>query len=209
MRRDVAVGAQVARNKFYPTPSANGFYSGDPMPWKDIGELKSYCAWTWGDALFVILDNYWHSPVLVDSGFQGGDAHPKQGGGEQGKGGRDWWGVTIGDAQYHWLKKTLELSKARYKFVFAHHVLGTGRGGVEEADLYEWGGRDKRGGEGVFKQKRPGWELPIHALMVKHKVNIFFQGHDHLYCKQDKDGIVYQELPMPSDSTYAALNESR
>ena len=38
-------------------------------------------------------------------------------------------------------EKTLEESKARYKFVFAHHVLGTGRGGIEEADLYEWGGR--------------------------------------------------------------------
>ena len=97
---------------------------------------------------------------------------------------RDWWAITLGDAQYHWFKRTLEQSKAKYKFVFAHHVLGTGRGGIEESDLYEWGGRNKRG-DWEFSQKRPGWELPIHQLMVKHGVTIFFQGHDHLFARQD------------------------
>ena len=75
-------------------------------------------------------------------------------------------------------------------------MLGSGRGGVDEADLYEWGGQGKKG-EGTFKEKRPGWELPIHQLMVKHKVSVFFQGHDHLYCQQEKDGIIYQEVPQP------------
>lgn len=131
-----------------------------------------------------------------------------KGGKDAGGRDRDWWGISIGDAQYHWFKRTLEQSKAKYKFVFAHHVLGSGRGGVEEADLYEWGGKDRRG-VSEFAAKRPGWELPIHALMAKHKVNIFFQGHDHLYCRQEKDGVVYQELPMPSDYTYAALNDER
>jgi hypothetical protein len=200
-RRAVAVGAQVARNRFYPTPKAGAFHSGDPTPWKDIGELRSYCAWTWGDALFVILDNYWHSPALVDGGFKG----EKAGSGGKGRD-RDWWGITLGDAQYAWFKRTLEQSKARHKFVFAHHILGTGRGGVEEADLYEWGGKGKGG---TFAEKRPGWELPVHQLMAKHKVSIFFQGHDHLYCRQEKDGVVYQELPMPSDATYEALNADR
>ncbi|NBX34679.1 hypothetical protein EBR16_04885 [bacterium] len=203
-RRDVAVGVQVARNRLFPTVGADGFYSGCETTLKDIGRLKTYCAWTWGDALFVILDNYWHSPALVDSGF---GAKAKESKGEDKKN-RDWWGITIGDAQYQWLKKTLETSKAKYKFVFAHHVLGSGRGGVDEADLYEWGGQGKRG-EGTFKEKRPGWELPIHQLMAKHKVNIFFQGHDHLYCQQEKDGVIYQELPMPSDHGYIAYNEDR
>jgi hypothetical protein len=45
--------------------------------------------------------------------------------------------------------------------------------------------------------------------MVKHKVSVFFQGHDHLYCQQEKDGIIYQELPMPSDHGYVAYNEDR
>jgi hypothetical protein len=118
---------------------------------------------------------------------------------------RDWWGMSIGDAQYQWLKRTLEESKARYKFVFAHHVLGTGRGAVEMADLYEWGGKD-RNGEFLFPKYRPGWELPIHQLMVKTGVTIFFQGHDHLFARQEKDGVVYQEVPNPADPTYQAFN---
>ena len=203
-RRDVAVGVQKARNRLFPTVGPDGFYTGGAETLKDIGPLKTYCAWTWGDALFVILDNYWHSPTLVDSGY--GEKAKASKGDE--KKNRDWWGITIGDAQYQWFKRTLETSKAKYKFVFAHHVLGSGRGGVDEADLYEWGGQGKRG-EGTFKEKRPGWDLPIHQLMVKHKVNVFFQGHDHLYCQQEKDGVIYQEVPMPSDHGYIAYNEDR
>jgi hypothetical protein len=44
--------------------------------------------------------------------------------------------------------------------------------------------------------------MPIHQLMVKNKVNIFFQGHDHLYAREELDGLVYQTVPMPSDSSY-------
>lgn len=43
----------------------------------------------------------------------------------------DWSGISLRDAQYKWFKKTLEQSKAKYKFAFAHHVLGTGRSGNE------------------------------------------------------------------------------
>ena len=199
-RHDVAVGVQKARNSLYPTVGNEGIYSGQKEVFKDIGPLKSYSSWTWGDALFVILDNYWHSTSLVDSGFGGNKDTDKKN--------RDWWSISIGDDQYKWLKQTLESSKAKHKFVFAHHVLGTGRGGVEEADLYEWGGQ-ARGNEGTFKEKRPNWELPIHQLMLKHKVSVFFQGHDHLYCQQEKDGLIYQELPMPSDHGYVAYNEER
>ena len=118
---------------------------------------------------------------------------------------RNLWQITLGDAQYAWLKKTLESSTAKYKFVFAHHVMGTGRGAVEVADGYEWGGRDPRGGA-TFKDKRPNWEMPIHQLFVKTGVTIFFQGHDHLFAHQEKDGVVYQETPNPADLTYTAFN---
>ena len=79
--------------------------------------------------------------------------------------------------QYAWLKQVLESSRAKYKFVFAHHVLGTGRGGVEMAGQHEWGGQVRKG-ENSFAQRRPGWPEPIHALMVRTGVSIFFQGHD-------------------------------
>ena len=195
-RHDVAVWAKNSRNRYFPMPAPNGFYTGDAEP------LNDYYAWTWGDALFVVLDNYWHSPARVDNPL-----HEKPGA-HGGNKDRDWWGITIGDAQYRWLKQTLEQSKAKYKFVFAHHVLGTGRGGIDEADLFEWGGKNKRGDD-EFHQQRPGWELPIHQLMVKNGVTIFFQGHDHLYCRQGRDGVIYQEVPNPADPGYVAYNQER
>jgi hypothetical protein len=204
-RHEVAVLAQIARNEFYPTPAPDSFYSGDTEPLKLIGLRKDYCAWIWGDALFVILDNYWHSPAQVDSGFH----EEEGGGGNRGRGrDRDWWALTLGDAQYHWFRRTLEQSRAKYKFVFAHHVMGSGRGGIDKCDLYEWGGRNKRG-DWEFSERRPGWELPVHQLMVKHGVTIFFQGHDHLYALQQRDGVVYQEVPMPADQGYCAYNQDR
>jgi hypothetical protein len=207
VRHDVAVWAQNARNRYFPTPAPDSFYAGNPEPLKSIGPLKDYYAWTWGDALFVVLDNYWHSPAQVDNGLLGNEAGAGNNKSDGNKN-RDWWSLTLGDAQYHWFKRTLEQSKAKYKFVFAHHVLGSGRGGIDECDLYEWGGRNRRG-DWEFAQKRPGWELPIHQLMVKHGVTIFFQGHDHLFARQERDGIVYQEVPMPADHGYVAYNQDR
>ena len=205
VHHDVAVFAQNARNHYFPTVAPDSFYGGDTAPLPDIGLLKDYYSWTWGDGLFVVLDNYWQSPAQVDSGF-----HDKDHGGQQGGKGhdRDWWALTLGDAQYQWFKRTLETSKAKYKFLFAHHVMGSGRGGVDECDLYEWGGRNKRG-DWEFAERRPDWELPVHQLMAKHGVTIFFQGHDHLYCRQEKDGVVYQEVPMPADHGYQTYNADR
>jgi hypothetical protein len=37
-------------------------------------------------------------------------------------------------------------------------------------------------------------------------VTIFFQGHDHLFVRQQLDGVVYQELPEPADPTYTLWN---
>ena len=215
-----AIYAGKARNLYYPLPVPDDFYGGDTEPVEFLGLRRDYYAWTWGDALFVTLDPYWHSPVEIDEEIGGGGGGPRgrpkgerkgepkgerKGGGPGGRRNRDGWGMTMGDAQYQWLKRTLEQSQARYKFVFAHHVSGTGRGAVEVSDLYEWGGKN-RAGEWEFDKKRPGWALPIHQLMVKNGVTIFFQGHDHLFARQQRDGIVYQETPNPADSGYEAFN---
>jgi hypothetical protein len=120
---------------------------------------------------------------------------------------KDLWSIGIGDEQYAWLKKTLQESKAKYKFVFAHHVMGTGRGGVEVSTNYEWGGKDP-GGNTTFAKERPNWDLPIHDLMVKNNVSIFFQGHDHIFCTQERDGLIYQSMPNPADDTFTMFNES-
>lgn len=200
---EVAVGVQTARNKLFPMPATEGIYTGDVQEFKGIGLLRDYFAWTWGDALFVVLDNYWHSPAQVDTGFQGGNGKR-----EDKPRNRDWWEITLGDDQYQWFRKTLEGSQAKFKFVFAHHVLGSGRGGIEVSEFCEWGGRPRgKGAGGEFKTKRPGWALPVHQLMAKHGVSIFFQGHDHLYARQERDGVVYQEVPLPADHTHTAFNE--
>jgi hypothetical protein len=177
-----AVLARTARAKFFDSPgSENGYYS-----------------FTYGNALFIVIDFYWNSDTVVDNTAGAKNTEDKKQ--------RDLWNNTLGDVQYNWFKQTLENSNAKYKFVFTHHVLGTGRGGIEQAKLYEWGGYNQQG-VWEFDKKRPGWELPVHQLMVKNGVTIFFQGHDHLFAKQELDGIIYQEVPNPADDTYTAFNK--
>jgi hypothetical protein len=174
---NVAVWASNARKMYFPNPFPDTFYSGNTQEEKFIGITQNYYAWQWGDALFLALDPYWNTPV----------------GGENG----DFWDRTIGTSQYLWLKNVLEKSTARFKFIFTHHVLGNCRGGSEWCDYYEMGGRNKSG-VWEFDKMRPGWELPLHQLFVKHAVTAVFQGHDHLYVRQERDGVIYQEVPQPS-----------
>lgn len=241
-----AVLAGKARTTFFPLPAPGGIYTGNTTPVEHIGLLRDYYAWEWGDALFVVIDPYWHSDAAVDNeagvkapqrdaGRGGGGRGPdgenaagdEQPANRRGKGNRDLWQITLGDEQYKWLQNTLTKSNAKFKFVFSHHVSGTGRGGVEVAPFYEWGGQDRRGGGGGrnrqaaadaqpdalpargldrFFQARPTWEKPIHALMRDTGVTIFFQGHDHLYARQELDGVIYQTCPNPADPTFTAFN---
>ncbi len=169
------------RKFYYPNPFPNNFYSGntDNEPY-GIGNPENYYSWKWGDALFVVLDVYRDECDTSEK--------PQK------------WAWSLGKPQYDWLKATLEGSTAKYKFVFAHHIRGQGRGGVTNATQFEWGGMD--GGTNKFALNRPGWAKPIHQLFVDNGVNIFFQGHDHVFAHEQLDGITYQAVPMPSDSTY-------
>ena len=110
------------------------------------------------------------------------------------------WEWTLGKTQYDWLASTLQNSKEKHKFIYIHHLLvgdQTSRGGVEIAMKNEWGGKNNDGTYG-FDIYRPGWGKPIHQLLLDHKVGFVFKGHDHLYVKQELDGIIYQTLPQPS-----------
>jgi len=189
---NVAVWAQTARNAYFPQPGPDGFYSGDSEPVEFIGLLRDYYAFTWGDALFVVIDPYWHSSQTVDNQF-GADRDQKKN--------RDLWNVTLGDVQYQWFRQTLETSTAAYKFVFTHHVLGTGRGGIEEANSFEWGDSTS-----LFAH-RPGWDKTIQQLMADNHVTIFFQGHDHIFARQELDGVIYQTLPEPANPFYTYENQ--
>jgi PKD repeat protein len=186
--------AGKARVTYFPLPASDGFYSADAAEVPGVGLIRDYYAWEWGDALFVAIDPYWHSPVPVDAGVPG-VGRPD-----------DEWEITMGDAQYAWFKTVLETSRAKYKFVFEHHVLGSGRGAAALVHMYEWGGYNKNGTAYEFASRRRNWSRPIHQLMEENKITIFFSGHDHLFAREKVDGVVYQSVPNPADNTYQAFN---
>ena len=175
-----------ARQTYFANPKPDGFYLGDSLKDGLTGDRASWYAWQWGDALFVVLDPYWNSPSQSS---------------------KDGWNLTLGDRQYQWLGKTLAESQAKHKMIFIHNLVGgldgQMRGGVEAAPFFEWGGKNLDGSFG-FSTHRPGWELPIHALLVKHQVKAVFHGHDHLYAKQELDGVVYQAVPQPSAKNFSS-----
>ncbi len=179
--KSLAVLSLRFRQMYFPNPEPDGFYSGNAENDAALGLKQDYYAWQWGDALFIVLDPYWYTTT-------------KPGGNTDG------WAWTLGKTQYDWLQTTLSGKNATYTFVFSHHLVGgdpQGRGGTEFASLYEWGGKNADGSEG-FSQHRPGWAMPVHQILAAHNVTAFFHGHDHLFAKQERDGITYQEVPQPA-----------
>jgi hypothetical protein len=194
-----------AEKKYYLNPVPDAFYSGDTDQYSylDGDHLREdYYAWTWGDALFVVIDPYWFTTTRPYSGNIGG--------GESGTGSGNRWDWTLGLQQFNWLKQTLENSTAKYKFIFAHHMVGGasdygGRGGAVPANLVEWGGCNVDGTTWGWDNNRPvaQWgSEPIHQIMVDTHVTAFFHGHDHEYAYEKRDGIVYQSLPAAGFSGY-------
>jgi hypothetical protein len=177
----LAVWANDMRKRHFPGPVPDGYYTGNASSEPHAGQLEDYYAWRWGDALFVALDPFWYSTR---------------------RGGDDGWVWTLGQEQYQWLARTLAGSDARFTFVFIHHLVGgdqQARGGAEASRFFEWGGANADGTPG-FASHRSGWELPIHELLVKHRATAVFHGHDHLYARQERDGLAYQEVPQPGDA---------
>lgn len=174
--------ATATRKFYYANPAPNTFYSG--------GEDENFYAWEWGNALFIVLDPFRYTRDQ-----------------------RQPWQRTLGEKQYRWLQQTLEKSKMAMKFVFIHNLVGgadqkgIARGGAEAARFFEWGGWNADSSKG-FKAQRPGWEMPIHDLLQQYGVNAVFHGHDHLFVKQELDGIVYQTLPQPGAMRYGNINSA-
>ncbi len=179
------VMASNTRKLYYPNPIPNSFYSGNTKEEPYVGLRENYYAWEWGDALFIVLDPFWYTLQKPD------------------------WGWTLGQEQYNWFKNVISTSQARFKYVFCHNLLGgkgnDARGGTEYAGLFEMGGNNNDSTWG-FDIHRPTWEKPIHQLMVENNVTIFFHGHDHFFGKQEKDGIIYQEVPQPSNKNISNIS---
>lgn len=183
--------ATNARLEFIPNPrgdtypeggeGAPGFdtsaeWIGDKGPWNAGAptHLGNFYAWSWGDALFIVLDPYRYtlvgSPVLPSAVQQ--------------------W--TLGKTQMAWLKKTLSESKARWKIICSHHQVGGGAiNGVGEKVVY--GDQDRAYGRGsAIEARNPETEQSkIHALMREHGAQFFLYGHDHAFCHSVLDDVHY------------------
>ncbi len=185
-----------ARKTYFVNPVPNGFYTGneDASTTEIIDDhlKEDYYAFEWGNALFVMIDPFWYTTRKPYVGAIGGEHDDEAMIGDR-------WSWTLGRQQYDWLARTLRSTDRRFIFVFAHQLAGGtvdySRGGRSGARYAEWGGYDVDGTTWAFDKRRPGWEKPIHELFRETNVTVFFHGHDHVYAREELDGIVYQLVP--------------
>ncbi|HLK91204.1 MAG TPA: metallophosphoesterase [Polyangia bacterium] len=124
-----------------------------------------YYAFTWGDALFVVLNVMTYTPtchlLYEEPGLPD-----------------DW---TLGAAQLAWLTQTLAQATSKWRFLFIHHTVGGAAGDVYDTAYGRGGGQAARVGE----------QAKIHALMLQYGVQVFFYAHDHVFTDIVVDGIHY------------------
>ncbi|WP_162844818.1 alkaline phosphatase D family protein, partial [Pelolinea submarina] len=217
----IALASIQARKAYYPTPIEDGFYSANTDTLSAINETtygdeyrEDYYAWTWGDALFVVIDPFQYTMELPYNPMAGEGTDDSKTG--------DQWSWTLGAEQFQWLKETLENSDAKYKFMFSHQMVGgipdesvSGgagyvRGGAEASAYFEWGGKNANGSEGFADERDPidFGSTPMHQFMVENGVSAYFHGHDHQYVyEKTDDGIVYQEVPSLGMSGFGGIYE--
>lgn len=203
VNNNIAIWSTLARQEYIPNPIPNDFYTGSDIYIPEFGLREDYYAWEWGNALMIVLSPYWYTTTMPREAL-------------------DNWAWTLGRPQYEWLHDTLYNARSRWIFIFIHQLVSScenpyvpgamyyGRGGIEiakykvdERPSYEWGGEDKDGNY-VFCEQRPYWHHgSIHDMLVRYGVNIVFHGHDHVYAKQDLDGIVYLACPALADPEYS------
>jgi len=182
---NVPTWAITNRVEYYPNPRPNYFYDGNSYSYKCVngGLIENYYSWMWGDALFVVLDDYLYSTNTMQG-----------------------WDFSLGLTQYLWLYDVLQ-TNAKFKLVFHHHINGLARGGIELTSFYEWGGWTPTGDHMSYdwEEQRPaskGWKQPIMKIFEANEVSIVFQGHDHLYTHQqhvyDKKTMHFVTLPFPA-----------
>src|SRR5204862_7140469 len=114
-----------------PTTNAEG---GSPF--------QDYYAFTWGDALFVVLNVFTYTPtchLLLDN-----------------PGRADDW--TLGQAQLDWLRRTLAGATSKWKFLMIHHPVG-GNGGNDVDSAY---------GRGGGRAAHVGEQEGVHQLMRQY-----------------------------------------
>jgi predicted phosphodiesterase len=126
---------------------------------------QDYYAFTWGDALFVVLNVMSYTPTCH---LLSGDPGLPD----------DW---TLGEAQRAWLSQTLAGATSKWRFLFIHHTVGGAAGNTADSAYGRGGGQAAHVGEQAW----------VHEQMLKYGVQIFFYGHDHVFTDIVVDGIHY------------------
>ena len=151
------------RQAFLPHPNDRTYPQGG-------SEWEDYYAFSWGDALYVMLNVQTYSkpsrPEELASAAS--DVSSIE----------DW---TLGGPQMTWLEATLKAATERFRFICMHHPAGGNAGNPHET-LY---------GRGGYRAWDSGEQRRTHELMKQHKVQIFFYGHDHVFVDEVVDGIHY------------------
>jgi hypothetical protein len=124
-----------------------------------------YYAFTWGDALFVILNVMTYTQTCHLLGEDPGLPD-------------DW---TLGAAQLAWLDQTLSQATSKWRFLFIHHTVGGAAGDPDDSAYGRGGGQAAYVGE----------QATIHAMMLQYGVQVFFYAHDHVFTDMIVDGIHY------------------
>jgi hypothetical protein len=126
---------------------------------------QDYYAFTWGDALFVVLNVMTYTPTchLLNGAEDVAD---------------DW---TLGTTQRAWLESVLAGATSKWRFTFIHHTVGGNAGDAANSAYGRGGGRAAHVGE----------QAAIHEMLLKYGVQIFFYGHDHVFTDMVVDGIHY------------------
>ena len=133
-------------------------------------EHEDYYAFSWGDALYVMLNVQTYSRPSAPDRLPSLMADVNR---------IEEW--TLGDQQMAWFEATLQKASERFRFVCMHHP-AAGNAGDELNTLY---------GRGGGRAWNLGEQARIHRLMKQHKVQIFFYGHDHVFVDDVVDGIHY------------------
>jgi 3',5'-cyclic AMP phosphodiesterase CpdA len=143
---------------YLPAPRAETYPEGG-SPFED------YYAFTWGDALFVVLNVFTYTPTChllsLDPGLPD-----------------DW---TLGQTQLDWLRQTLANARSKWKILLIHHPVGGNAGDDADSAYGRGGGRAAHVGEQEI----------VHQMMRDYGVQIFFYGHDHVFTDMVVDGIHY------------------
>jgi 3',5'-cyclic AMP phosphodiesterase CpdA len=150
--------SRAGRHLYMPGPSSGTYPEGGSTE-------GGYYAFTWGDALFIVLNVQSYTTTMLSLSLS--DGNPD-----------DW---TLGEEQLAWLKKTLESASSKWRFIFIHHTVG-GAAGTLSNSIY---------GRGGGLAARVGEQATIHQLMIDNDVDVFFYGHDHVFTDMVVDNIHY------------------